>query len=130
MRTQINNPFVVGAIIDLGNCLDLLEADSIRIVEGAYQRFKRSCETLEIPLPKNRKIGNELRIRTLDCAVINYVHLMREEEGEPPFDTVRAAFIEGSPLYEHAGFHEQTHVQICVRKPLQIIGYFRPIGQR
>jgi hypothetical protein len=38
-----------------------------------------------------------------------------------------AAFIEGLPLYENAGFHEQTHIQICVRKPEQIIGYFRPI---
>jgi hypothetical protein len=26
-RTQVRHPFVVGAIIDLGNCLDLLEAE-------------------------------------------------------------------------------------------------------
>jgi hypothetical protein len=73
-------------------------------------------------------MANELRIRALDCAVINYVHLMREQEHEPAFDTVRAAFIEGPPLYEDAGFHLKTHVQICVRNPSQIIGYFRPIG--
>jgi len=66
-------------------------------------------------------------IRFLDCAVINFMHLMREEEGESPFDSVRAAFLEGPPLYGNAGFHERTHIQICVRKPQQIIGYFRPI---
>ncbi len=78
-------------------------------------------------LPQNRKIGNELVIRGLDCAVINYVHFAREQDGEPAFDTVRAPFIEGPPLYENAGFHERTHVQICVRNPGQIIGYFRPL---
>lgn len=105
-----------------------MEAESIRTVERSYRKFKESCEALEIPLPRNKKIGNEAPIRALDCAVINYVHLVREAEGETAFDTVRAAFIEGSPLYEKAGFHKQTHIQICVRRPEQIIGYFRPIG--
>ena len=66
--------------------------------------------------------------RSLDCAVLNFVHLMREQQNEAAFDSVRAAFIEGPPLYENAGFHELTHVQICVRRPQQIVGYFRPIG--
>jgi hypothetical protein len=127
-RTKISEPFAVGAIIDLGNCLDLLEAESIRTVERGYREFKEGCEILEIDPPRNKKVGKEVRIRYLDCAVINFLHGMREEEGEPAFDTVRAAFIEGAPLYENAGFHERTHIQICVRKPEQIIGYFRPIG--
>ena len=33
LATQDRDPFVVGAIVDLGNCLDLLEAESIRTVE-------------------------------------------------------------------------------------------------
>ena len=127
-HTPISDPFVIGAIIDLGNCLDLLEAESIRTVERGYEGFKESCADFKIPLPENKKMGHELRIRALDCAVINYVHLMREQEHEPAFDTVRAAFIEGPPLYENAGFHQKTHVQICVRHPQQIIGYFRPLG--
>jgi hypothetical protein len=126
-QTPISDPFVVGAIIDLGNCLDLLEAESIRTVERGYKGLKESCSDFKIPLPQNNTMGGELRIRALDCAVINYVHLMREQEREPAFDTVRAAFIEGPPLYEDAGFHLKTHVQICVRNPSQIIGYFRPI---
>jgi len=32
-RTKTTDPFVVGAIIDLGNCLDLLEAESIKTVK-------------------------------------------------------------------------------------------------
>jgi len=127
-RAQVRDPFVVGAIIDLGNCLDLLEAESIRTVERGYRYFKESCEAVGTPIPRNRKLGKEARMRFLDCAVINSVHVMREDEDEPAFDTVRAAFIEGPPLYEDAGFHLKTHVQICVRNPSQLIGYFRPIG--
>jgi len=127
-NAPISDPFVVGAIINLGNCLDLLEAESIRTVERGYKEFEESCADLKIPLPQNKKMGSEMRIRALDCAVINFVHLMREQEHQPAFDTVRAAFVEGPPLYEDAGFHLKTHVQICVRKPSQIIGYFRPIG--
>jgi len=127
-RAKITKPFVVGAIIDLGNCLDLLEAESVRTVKRGYSEFKETYDVIGFPMPRNKKVGDQVPIRALDCAVINNVHLMRETEGEPAFDTVRAAFIEGSPLYENAGFYEQTHIQICVRKPAQIIGYFRPIG--
>jgi hypothetical protein len=38
---------------------------------------------------------------------------------------VRAAFVEGEPLYVGAGFHARTHIQLCVRKPDRILGYFR-----
>ena len=76
---------------------------------------------------ENKRIGGDLVIRRLDCAVIDYIQVAREQEGEPAFDSVRAPFIEGSPLYENAGFHERTHIQICVRKPERIIGYFRPL---
>lgn len=34
-------------------------------------------------------------------------------------------FTEGKPLYPGAGFHEKSHIQICVRNPNCIKGYFR-----
>lgn len=127
-RARINEPFVIGAIIDLGLCLDLLEAESIAVVADGWNGLRESCETAGAPLPENTNLGGESIVRRLDCAVINYVHLLREQEGEPAFDSVRAPFIEGPPLYKGGGFHARTHVQICVRKQAQIIGYFRPIG--
>lgn len=127
-RTQIREPFVIGAIVDLGNCLDLLEAESIRTVERGYKIFKEGCEIMGTSLPLNKTLEKGRRLRSLNCAVINFVHVMRENEDELAFDTVRAAFIEGPPIYENAGFHLQTHVQICVRNPMQTIGYFRPLG--
>ena len=40
---------------------------------------------------------------------------------------MRAAFIEGAPLYESSGFSEYNHIQICVRSIRCIKGYFLPL---
>ncbi len=125
--SKINEPFVVGSIIDLGNCLDLLEAESIRIVADAHARLSEACQEAGVAIPENRVAGGQLTLRHLDCAVIHFAHSLREEAGSPPFDSVRAAFFEGEGLYPGAGFLKQTHIQICVRKPSSIIGYFRPL---
>jgi hypothetical protein len=128
-RAQIRDPFVIGAIINPGNCLDLMEADSIRIVEESYQRFAMVLKAASLPLPKNQRKGGEWAVRRLDCAVLNYVHTFGVASGKPEFDTVRAAFEEGEPLYPTAGFHRRTHIQLCVRNTAQIIGYFRPMAE-
>jgi hypothetical protein len=76
-----------------------------------------------------QEIGDEdLLKRKLDCAVINYVHAMREDEAElKPFDSVRGPFVEGQQLYPGAKIMAGTHIQICVRHHASIRGYFRPI---
>ena len=45
------------------------------------------------------------------------------------FDSVRGMFVEGEELYKGAGFHEKTHVQIAIRNPMMIKGYFRLIDK-
>ena len=37
-------------------------------------------------------------------ALINDLHQLSEEVEKPPFDSVRAAFVEGDALYPGAGF--------------------------
>jgi hypothetical protein len=74
--------------------------------------------------------GNDLVDRKLDCAVLGLLHKTRDESDLPSFDTVRAAFIEGKPLYKNAGFASQSHIQICVRNHLCIQGYFRPLDDK
>lgn len=124
---RVNEPSVVGAIIDLGNCLDLLAAESIRIVGRAHESLTEMYREAGAELPENREVNGKPVLRHLDCAVINYVHVLRDEAGHTPFDSVRAAFFEGERLYPNAGFQRQTHIQICVRDPRSIIGYFRPL---
>jgi hypothetical protein len=126
----ISKPFVLGAILDLGLCLDLTEAASLEAVRVAHQELAEIFAAINLPLPRNEpghSSDENLIKRNLDCAVINYLHESRAEQGEPAYDSVRGAFFEGRPLYAGAGIMEKTHIQICVRHHRQIRGYFRPI---
>ncbi|MBA2430612.1 MAG: hypothetical protein H0V56_00675 [Chthoniobacterales bacterium] len=128
---RIRDPFVIGAIIDLGNCLDLTDAGSLEIIRAGYDEFSRTIAQAGAALPKNEPAlqGDiDLVKRHLDCAVVNFVHLLREQEHNP-FDTVRGIFTEGGELYPGAKIQAKTHVQVCVRDPVvSIKGYFRPPG--
>ena len=130
-RDRIAKPFVIGAIIDLGNCLDLTEASSLGLVRSGFDEMRLAMESIGIDLPKNEPGAQgdaDLLKRKLDCTVINYVHAMRDnEDGLTPFDSVRGAFSEGLPLYDGAKIMAKTHIQICARHRSSIRGYFRPL---
>jgi hypothetical protein len=121
-RSSIKKPAVVGAIIDLGLCLDLSTKGSIDQVRQAHEELVRLFDTAEADMPDNDEDG--LR-RNLDCAVINLLHKIREDDGEPPIQSVRGVFFEGDRVYETAGFYEKTHTQICIRDPKCVKGVFR-----
>ena len=128
---NIKNPYAVGAIIDPGYCLDLTESSSVKMIKDTYKVLKDAYESQGLALPKNENVkggDTDLLKRSLDCFVINALHDMREElNTETPFDSVRSPFLEGQRIYETSGFYEKAHIQICVRKPSSIIGYFRII---
>ena len=122
-KPVIKAPFVLGAVIDLGTCLNLLESKSLRLLKEAYDFLSEVNEKAGIPLPENKKdarTGEPLR-RNLDCAVIETLH------GSDPdhYDTVRGVFQEGPELYPLSAFQKKNHIQICVRNPQCIRGYFR-----
>ncbi len=122
--TKIKTPAVLGAVIQLGHCLNLTETESLSLVKGAHEFYTSACASTGSPAATNR--GPELRARFLDCAVVETLHQLRTKERKQPFDTVRGFFLEGRALYPGAGFRELDHIQICVRSPKQIIGYFLP----
>ncbi len=128
-KGRVNKPFAIGAIIDLGNCLDLTEAVSLDIVKASHEELVIIHKVSDIPLPENKSSHDgdaDLVQRFLDCAVINNVHALRdEEEGLEPFSTVRAPFTEGGELYPGAKIQAKTHIQLCVRDPKQVRGVFR-----
>ncbi len=127
---KIKKPFVIGAVIDLGNCLDLTDAGSLEIALTAYEALARTMKSAGSRMPANEPSHGkdaDLVKRHLDCAVVNFVHSLREEEGEPPFHSVRGIFTEGGELYPGARIMAKTHVQVCVRNPATSIkGYFLP----
>ncbi len=126
---KIKTPAVIGAVINLGFCLNLLDASYIALVRQAHNDLVSIASKSGDPLPKNTG-GQDLVNRKLDCAVINQLHKIQQNTGQPPFDTLRAAFFEGKPLYDNAGFAASTHIQIAVRNPQCILGTFHPLDEK
>ena len=118
---NIKNPFVVGAIIELGNCLNIIEPNSINIIKEAYVILKNNLDLTGRQMPSNKGAN-----RSRDCAVIKHLHQINIRDGKPPYDSIRSPFHEGSPIYEEANFTAGLHIEICVINPNQIKGYFLP----
>jgi hypothetical protein len=125
-KGKITKPAVIGAVIDLGYCFDLLDYQNLQLLKTGYQSILNTRVAENIP--QNKTVGNsgDLLLRELDCDVIDSVHLLKQKNGQPPFDSVRSVFYEGDELYPNAGFREKDHVQICIRNPNCIKGFFLP----
>jgi len=118
----ISNPTVIGAVIDLGYCLDLTSSRGLKVTGTAFSRLQQISRKVGLRLPENQPDG--LR-NNLDCAVLNSLHRFQAEEGKQPFDTVKGVFIEKPPLYDGSAFGVKNHIQIAVRNPDCIKGIFR-----
>ena len=120
---SIKTPFVIGAIIELGNCLNLLEPNSVSILKKAYEGLNEITVLAGDKMPKNKGAN-----RALDCAVIQYVHQSRKNDSTlQPYDTIRSAFLEGKEVYPTSFFTERLHIEICVLNPDMIKGFFLPL---
>ncbi|RPD41158.1 hypothetical protein [Chitinophaga barathri] len=130
-KVKISTPSVIGAVFSLGNCLDFTDKKYIDLLKFSYETLEKTTklEGTELPAntnPKENEKSNDKIIRRLDCAVIKNIHKQMGILGEPPFDSVRGVFFEGNELYKGAGFLDKTHIQICIRNPNLIKGYFIP----
>jgi len=124
---DIEDPYVVGAFLDPGLCLNLTDYGAATQIREAYELFADTCHKAGHPLPENAvHVAGTVLVRKLDCAVINYLHELRYENGESAFDTVYGVFEEGEPLFARSALKEKTHIQIAVRNNDAIRGYFRP----
>lgn len=130
--TQGKDPAVIGAVIDLGNCLDLTSRQDLELVKNAYESFKKLSDESDFDLPVNESPSNgknkDRPLRYLDCAVIKHLHeVIEAEKGVGnSFDTVRGLFPEGDHLFPGSGFRSHNHIQIAVRNPDCIKGFFIP----
>ena len=125
--SAIKRPFVIGAVMALGLCLDLSTTAGIEQVRALHKFLVGLAATGQFELPRT---PSSTLLRPLDQAVIQMLHKIRNDRGEPVIDTVKGIFIEGEPIYEGSGFHEKTHVQIAICNPECIKGVFRvPLGQ-
>lgn len=125
---KIDEPFVIGAIIDLRHCLDLFDREAMRQVSATHSALTDAFLKINQPMPQNTGPTPDKAGRQLDCLVMNGLHSVREESGQQAYDSVRGPFLEGEPIYAGAGFRGHSHIQICIRSTSCIKGYFRPIG--
>lgn len=128
-RDECDDPFVIGAVIDLGTCLDLLVRDNLELVADAHTSFEAARKKAGLKMPMNRKARNDQSednvLRFLDCAVIDHLCSRAEKEG-PAFDSVRGLFEERERLFPGSGISKKAHSQIAVRDPSCIKGVFLP----
>lgn len=109
---------VVGAIIQLGKCLDLTDTRSTDFLSVAYDSIVELYAVKGTSLPANRQGWNEL-----DCLVINEAN---DSFARPGFQTVRCPFLEGGPAFPGSKIRRKSHIQIAVIDRSCIVGVFRP----
>jgi hypothetical protein len=85
-RGSIQAPFVVGAVISLGLCLDLTTSAGIEQIRAAHESLAKLAAAGKSGLPRNSTSG---LLRPLDCAVIQLLHRIRKNRGEQAIDTVK-----------------------------------------
>jgi hypothetical protein len=107
----------LGAVIETGNCFDLLDTRYTKRLRAAYPLWQEEH--------RGSSLVNLGLARRLDCAFFNWYFTKAEKKGRV-YDTVRAAFHEGQPLYPNCGIVDKSHIQIVVRNPAAILGVFRP----
>lgn len=131
-KTTIKEPFVLGTVIDLGNCLDLLDQKNLDLILVAYESLKLDMAAQNQMMPQNKPfnaVDFDFKNRELDCAVIRYTHSLAQNN-EIKFDSVRAAFFEGEPLYEGAMIRKNDHIQIAILNQNCIKGVFLPMTKK
>ncbi len=99
---------VIGATIQLGRCLNLLDTEYMTTIATTYAAFAASgVETL----PRNTNRGAHY----LDRYIIDAHCREIEAAGLAPVQTVRGSFAEGTPVYPGSKILDRSHVQIAVR---------------
>jgi hypothetical protein len=121
---KFRKPAVVGAVVQLGNCFDLLDTRSTAKLAKAYSAFVKSRPN-GANLPVNAGKTPEKKFRHLDCAVLNF-YLTAQEDAGKGYDSVRGAFIEGERAFPSSEIYKEAHIQIAVRNQDCILGVFRP----
>ncbi len=124
-KGRIKEPFVIGAVIDLGLCCNLFDQVALKEMRQAYQVTAETFQKFDLPLPEN---GKGQLLRPLDRLVLEQMHALRAILSLPQYETVRAGFGEGDALFPGTSITEKNHIQIAVREKSCIRGYFLPRG--
>lgn len=129
--TKIQEPAVIGAIIQLGHCFDLLDIKFTQTLASRSTELIAELRQAGLALPSNQKTGHgdlDWLRREGDCFVLNSIIPIVETDWGCKFQSVRGVFQEGAAVFKGSGMKLKSHIQIAVRDPEAIIGYFLPKG--
>lgn len=125
-KGKIKKPCVIGAVIDLGLCLNMFDQAALSEMRTAAKNLIEVSNKFDLDLPANNG-----KARYLDREVFEHVHRLRRILNvTQEYQTVRSAFPEGEPLYAGTEITAHNHIQIAVRDASVIRGYFLPRVQQ
>ena len=113
-----SRPAVVGAVIRLGDCFDLVDPGNVGVLKSFYGKLVGDAARARLQLPQNTR-----HQRRLGCAVFNAMYNDFDEAGQP-LDTARAVYVPteaAKRVWKGSWISDETHIQICVRNPESII---------
>ncbi|MBL8795443.1 MAG: hypothetical protein JNM56_16175 [Planctomycetia bacterium] len=111
------HPAVIGAIIRLGNCFDLLDPVNVQTLKEFKELMVGEMTAAGLDAPKNFR-----QHKKLDCAVFNYFY--QQAEVLKPIDSARAVYVptrNDKRAWQGSWIYEEAHIQICVRNPSNIL---------
>lgn len=107
---------VLGSMIRLGNCFDLLDPDNAEVLIETKKQLENE---LGSKTPKNVRAR-----KYLDCAVFEkFYELM--DEADASIDSARAVYVptqSADRLWNSSWLYGETHLQLCVRNKKCILG--------
>lgn len=116
-RRRVQTPAIVGALIQLGDCFDLMDTKFTKELRSAHAMLKKIHDDQGSTLPVNGGGTPDKKLRRLDCAVLNFYLSFLERTDGIYYDSVRCGFVEGGPAFDGSGIREHSHVQLCRSEP-------------
>ena len=122
-KIQFLRPSVLGCVLSLGICLDLLDYENLLLIRASYKKLEDSYKLSGLPLPENRNTGtnNDLLRRELDCEVIEHLHRYRRELNSHP----------STPFAVYSGKEKNcTPTQASAKKIISNYAFAIPIASK
>jgi hypothetical protein len=123
-RRYSGNAAVIGAMIRLGRCFDLLDPANTSVLKEAHKGLASDMKVAQQPMPKNANTH-----KYLDCAIFQHLFSELDDVGFT-YETCRAVFVPMSGgkmprLWDRSGIFSGGHIQVTVRAPENILAVWR-----
>jgi hypothetical protein len=119
-RRHPHQPSVIGAMIRLGRCLDLLDPGNVPVLREAHRGLTADLQAANQRIPRNANTH-----KYLDCAVFRRLFSELDQIGYR-YETCRAVFVPMTNgkiprLWDRSGIFQGGHIQVSIREPANIL---------